>query len=422
MCHEWPLRERLHMLTQTSPDNVGGNNAYVSLLFGASVPNILHGMALGQSLDRFEHAYDRVLLVTDDVPAWALHFLRLNWLVRRVQEIDMHRIDPAFFEQYSERHRQNEARMFLKLHLFDSSLLPYDKVLFLDIDMVILDSIDEVFNLPPFSAVPCYGIYDSHGKQILNGDHHTEGREMEPGTTFNGGVMLIAPNRKVHGMLMDDIYMREPWHKSSSHPSSWFLKEVFVWHAMGPDMNFSVRLTKGQAMSPAFFEFTIHQIRGLHFMGDGRPHLWFKHGTIEPFKRDWWKKSKLPKDFTKSQYEQMELRGRAALAAYATFASQAIVKCAAATGWKPIGCLSGAEEFKTAMLHCIAVIKTQMCIQSSRYHAVKLLGALFALLFEWITSLMRGSQLALRRFSSRSAFLDCFASVANRICTVLIRK
>ena len=146
--------------------------------------------------------------------------------------------------------------------------------------------------------------------------------------------MLISSNLQIFKLLVGDMQITSPWHAPSTHPSSWYLKRALEWHSLGPDMNLSVRLTKGQAFSPAFLQMPLEHVCVVHFMGCSKPLRWLKHGTIEPFRKRWWTQVKLPANFNDATWALLSNRGQEALRTYVVFASWAIVKSALATGWK----------------------------------------------------------------------------------------
>ena len=146
--------------------------------------------------------------------------------------------------------------------------------------------------------------------------------------------MLLSPNLQLLKLLVGDMERTSPWHQPSTHPSSWYLKRALAWHSLGPDMNLSVRLTKGQAFSPAFLQMPLEQVCVVHFMGCSKPLRWLKRGTIEPFRDRWLTQVKLPANFNKATWALLSNRGQEALRTYVVFASWVIVKSALATGWK----------------------------------------------------------------------------------------
>ena len=146
--------------------------------------------------------------------------------------------------------------------------------------------------------------------------------------------MLVSPNLQLFKLLVGDVQRTSPWHEASTHPSSWYLKRALQWYSLGPDMNLSVRLTKGQAFSPAFLQMPLERVCVVHFMGCSKPLRWLKHGRIEPFREKWWEQVILPANFNDADWALLSNRGQEALRTYVVFACQAIVKSALATGWK----------------------------------------------------------------------------------------
>ena len=146
--------------------------------------------------------------------------------------------------------------------------------------------------------------------------------------------MLLSPNLQLFKLFSEDMQITSPWHAPSTHPSSWYLKRALEWHSLGPHMNLSVRLTKGQAFSPSFLYMPLEHVCVVHFMGCSKPLQWLNHGTIEPFRKRWWTQVKLPANFNDATWALLSNRGQEALRTYVVFACQAIVKSALATGWK----------------------------------------------------------------------------------------
>ena len=342
--------------------------AYVSMLFGSQPYLILHGLALGLSIRRCSPPgsdIDMVLLVTADVTQWAQKILGTFWQIKSMPDIDIKQIDRQFFNAdfFHEASRfEADARMFMKLHLFDPDLLPYRKVLFLDVDTIVRDRIaDGIWDLPTPSACPAPHKYDRHNRQILNNEVYKEGMPMPEDLTFNAGVMLVEPDGTEHKEMLADICKKRSWHQPSTYPSSWFLKKWFTyphhifkcWHALGPDMNLSPRLTKGQPLTDAFLHLEFMQITVIHYMGCAKPHLWWAHGSIEPFPGNWKTRITLPKGYNDKTWKAMEKRGEDCLRVYVKYAAQGIVLSAIANGWTAKGCHTPADMLHNAMLHIV---------------------------------------------------------------------
>ena len=79
--------------------------AYVSLLFSADAPTVLHAMVLGRSLQHSRTGYARKLLVTPDVHPELQSILRVFWDIVQVPTIDSHCIDPKLLEKIFKKER-----------------------------------------------------------------------------------------------------------------------------------------------------------------------------------------------------------------------------------------------------------------------------------------------------------------------------
>ena len=104
--------------------------AYVAALWGSGPGFILGALVLGRSLRRTGTKYDLVLLHTE-IPAIARELLSKLWTLK---EVDYIHATSALFG-----HDQSTSRfagVFTKLHAL--SLVEYDKVIMLDIDLAVL--------------------------------------------------------------------------------------------------------------------------------------------------------------------------------------------------------------------------------------------------------------------------------------------
>ena len=148
--------------------------AYVSASWGDEVEHLCLGMALGSSITASGTTLPCYLLHTDDVPRDYLSILQQWWILRSVPYIicnpDLNK-HPRF------------VKVFTKIHIFDSMLLPFKKVLWLDLDTLVIRNIDHVFEVDAPAAAPNVGCADIY-------DH---GSVMSENTTINAGVVLVTP-------------------------------------------------------------------------------------------------------------------------------------------------------------------------------------------------------------------------------------
>ena len=119
--------------------------------------------------------------------------LRKNWggHIKRVSSF----IVPEYIKKRNQKINQNWNKTFDKLKIFD--LIEYDKLVYLDCDMMILANLDFLFEYPTFSAAWA-------GKSVP-GDHKFG--------TFNSGCMVITPVKGLSDKifaLLDEVTARKP--------------------------------------------------------------------------------------------------------------------------------------------------------------------------------------------------------------------
>ena len=162
--------------------------AYVSLFFGGH-PDIFLGLvSVGWSLkDRHATQHDLVLMHTSDVPRRFLDILAKFWKLRLVHEL-------PFDHLVTKGSRESLKRLFLKLRSFQ--LTQYRKVLFLDVDILIRGSLDELFNY----HAPAGVLYDwkdvltENAGKVLTGADLLDPATGELTCRVNAGVLLVVPD------------------------------------------------------------------------------------------------------------------------------------------------------------------------------------------------------------------------------------
>ena len=228
------------------------NYAYVTLLY----PNkkgectYLDGALLtALGLRKQNIKYKLICMVTPDVNDEVKNILRLLYddivvvdYISPIKKIDGIQIISEIFDkkdfvnqdEYSEM-----AKIFTKLQIFNSNLFPYDKLLFVDNDIIPLDKYDELFNLECPAAWLEQILEDKININLLNNKFinsnllnnrytrvcdiwkeikHGENIPIKytqiykiPGRSINAGLMLIKPNKNI----FDDMIkiLQTPKHK-----------------------------------------------------------------------------------------------------------------------------------------------------------------------------------------------------------------
>jgi len=236
--------------------------AYVSMIYGG--PDFgAPAMALGYSLARVT-GLPRILLHTTDVPELLVRALRTVWShVVLVEYICCRDLDRSGIF----------GAIFTKLHCLDPNLFhqgiggPYDKVLFLDVDTLVLRNPDELFGLRPPAARHNDKSTDSlsrpHGVRLLAGD-----------TYINAGVMLLAPNWRMFSLLHEDVQKTAAWHRRSWSPEQAYLH--WMWGGeitnISLQWNFEPTPHRGVPLTKLWNECPAHAVHIAHFSGG--PKVW----------------------------------------------------------------------------------------------------------------------------------------------------
>lgn len=184
-----------------------GKFAYVAAIWGEGSGLALGALVLASALRRTGTTHDLVLLHTDDVSSSSLSLLSELWQLRRVEYVDA---DEGLFQGGKAGSRF--CGVFTKLHAL--ALVEYEKVLMMDIDLVVFDNIDDLFNLRAPAAMwrgKCQDLrYHGHaidGRCFFGGPDDDWGQM----GGINAGVMLFAPDAKLHERALQEV-------TSSLHP------------------------------------------------------------------------------------------------------------------------------------------------------------------------------------------------------------
>lgn len=232
---------------------------------------VVGARVLAASLDKVGARDDRLAIVGQHVSAEGRVLLEASkfrlWDVDTVHCDFEHKWQPSHVSA-SELNKQFVSTC-TKLHLWN--LTEFTKVVYLDADILVLQSVDELFERPGFAAAP----------------------DLMPPDTFNSGVMVIEPDASVHTALLE---------KLSSLPShdggdQGFLNSFFSdWYASSAAQRLPVRFNMQQHMAwlypPAWT--MVQSPAVIHFCGGADRKPWMVHNTeavhplIQPHIERWW--------------------------------------------------------------------------------------------------------------------------------------
>ncbi|KAG6402487.1 hypothetical protein SASPL_134682 [Salvia splendens] len=173
--------------------------AYATVLH-SSESYVCGAITLAQTLIQTRTRRDLILLLDTSISEPSRVALRrAGWQLRSIKRIRNPRMKKKSYNEYN----------YSKFRLWQ--LTDYDKVIFIDADIIVLRNINFLFHLPQMSAVG-------------NNDH-----------IFNSGIMVIEPSNCTFRMMMrrrNDI-------NSYNGGDQGFLNEVFVWwHRLPSCINF----------------------------------------------------------------------------------------------------------------------------------------------------------------------------------------
>lgn len=240
--------------------------AYATILHSAHV-YVCGAIAAAQSIRMAGSTRDLVILVDDTISDYHRGGLEAaGWKIHTIQRIR----NPK-----AERDAYNEWN-YSKFRLWQ--LTDYDKIIFIDADLLILRNIDFLFEMPEITAT---------GNNA---------------TLFNSGVMVVEPSNCTFQLLMDHIYEIESYNGGDQG----YLNEIFTWwHRIPKHMNFLKHFWDGdeeekKQMKIRLFGADPPILYVLHYLGN-KPWLCFRDydcnwnvDILQEFASDiahktWWK-------------------------------------------------------------------------------------------------------------------------------------
>jgi len=242
------MLRRLKIETAPQPPSSANlsNCAYVVLLYGSDAEYALGALLVASSLRRTGARARRLLLHSADVPNSRLPLLREFYDEVRLIErpVILPHDSPLCVCARDFAHPQ-----FLKLHLLE---LEFEKVLYLDCDLVIRRNLDHLFELQAPAAMDRILAMPPHGAKLPNrilwAGHRVRG--------IQGGVMLLAPDREkfaaMRAEVEDPVALREWAYRPSLGNEQDYLTWKFcdglleedghphVWTHLGCEYNYEV--------------------------------------------------------------------------------------------------------------------------------------------------------------------------------------
>ncbi|KAF7816748.1 putative UDP-glucuronate:xylan alpha-glucuronosyltransferase 3 isoform X1 [Senna tora] len=180
--------------------------AYATILHSAAL-YVCGAIAAAQSIRMAGSTRDLVILVDETISEYHRGGLEAaGWKIHTIQRIRNPKAEPEAYNEWN----------YSKFRLWQ--LTEYDKIIFIDADMLILRNIDFLFEMPEISAI---------GNNA---------------TLFNSGVMVVEPSNCTFQLLMDHINEIVSYNGGDQG----YLNEIFTWwHRIPKHMNFLKHFWEG---------------------------------------------------------------------------------------------------------------------------------------------------------------------------------
>ena len=205
--------------------------AYVTVMYGNNI-YLTGALVLGYSLKRSGTQYDRVVMVTEDVSDEFISFLKPMYT--HIIIMDYMIVSNDIFSELDTRFRD----VFTKLNCL--GLIQYDKIILLDLDMIVAKNIDHLFKLnAPAACLKRF--YVPYGKIIPKNNICKDNKLVG---SINAGLMLLKPDRVELESIRDDVSKNKQINKYK-YPEQDYLSLRYCgeWTSITFNYNFQFGLT-----------------------------------------------------------------------------------------------------------------------------------------------------------------------------------
>ncbi|QGR53736.1 glycosyltransferase [Moumouvirus maliensis] len=229
--------------------------AYVTVMYGNNI-YLTGALVLGYTLYKTKTNYDRIILVTPDVSD--LYKSYLSPMYTKIINIDYVQVNSNIFSERETRFRD----VFTKLVCLN--LVEYDKIILLDLDMIIAKNIDHLFKLnAPAACLKRFHV--SYGKKIPS-KMICDGNKLVG--SINAGLMLLKPDKKEWVDIQNDIMNNNQINKYK-YPEQDYLSLRYCdkWTSITFNYNFQFGLTNRVKK----YSYNINNIYVIHYSSSYKP-------------------------------------------------------------------------------------------------------------------------------------------------------
>jgi len=225
--------------------------AWVALLH-YNTPYFLGAIMLAFSLKKVKTKYDTLIMVTNDVPDNQIHALKK--IYKKVMPINYVNIDKNIIKDYESSRFKD---VFTKLQCL--KLIEYEKIIMIDIDILVTKNMDHLFEMDAPAAAIRKGVIQNGQKipknLIVNNNRLIGG--------INAGVMLLKPSIDEYDSIMQDITIEKNRFMKFKNPEQDYLSLRYAgkWTNLDFKYNYQVGLTDRIKL----FNYSIKDAYCLHY-------------------------------------------------------------------------------------------------------------------------------------------------------------
>lgn len=206
-------------------------------------------------------------MVKNDIPMYVMVTDRISDINREiikhfgadVIEVSAITLPNSYEGKYMDPHRERNIHTGMaKLNVFN--LTQFDKVVFVDADVLFIRNCDELFDKPSFSMVPDPGLYKRDDVKCPDGG--------------NGGMMVIEPSEAIFNDLMKifNSYKDKDFDTINDQDITYeYLKNWPEREDLHVDIRYNFQANFAGTVEFPFSVFDLLQVKILHMMGLEKP-------------------------------------------------------------------------------------------------------------------------------------------------------
>jgi hypothetical protein len=275
------------------------NFSYITLLYLDKYDNFsyLDGVILtGIGLRRQNTKYKLICLVTPDISNDIKNIIKIIYdeiiivpYISPLKNAEIKIISDIFSpNDYTDENNYSEmCKIFTKLNIFNSNILPYDKICFIDSDLIPIQKFDDLFLLDTPAGwlekiddngldnyARYWDIWDSISNNDLIPKILTDIFEV-PGTSINGGLLVIKPDYELFKLFINQLQTpKNLWFGSEYfHKGNINWQRQFNEYYICPEQDYLTQHFSGQwhminGLYCAWGNYDLTKAYGMHMAGN----------------------------------------------------------------------------------------------------------------------------------------------------------